>query len=409
MKKKNKAWLMWNAAIWSVLAVILVLMIMYLHYVNTKIFTYNMGDTSDDYDLTLEITKDWNENSHGYEYGMQYDGELYNYTSSRLQNWQITLVMEDGCYIDSFWNGDVTFEDNVFTLKCLDYNRTVDAGASQTFGFVLYGASLDNVVSGSVSFERSLKLTDMPAFNGLVMAAIIMLTVNITIVVLEFRNRALKRRQDEFISIINESFLTFANMIDAKDPYTNGHSHRVAIYSYKIAEKMGLNKQSLWDIFYIALLHDIGKIGIPDNILKKNGKLTPEERVEIEKHVIIGGDILKNFHAIRGIESGARYHHERYDGSGYAAGLKGSEIPLYARIIGVADAFDAMSSARCYRPKMPIETVVKELKQCAGTQFDPDIVPYMLELIEQGDVPVEVDEKSLEAAFQEKRNENFLN
>jgi 5'-deoxynucleotidase YfbR-like HD superfamily hydrolase len=393
---KEKKWLAWNILICSLLAVGFAAVLMRTYYVNHSVFEYDMAEESSQYGLTLEVTKDWSEDAHGYTYGMQYDGAVYNYTESDLQNWKIVLELDDGCYVDSYWNGEVTFEGNELTLECMDYNKIVQAQDSQTFGFVLYGPTLDNVASGKVIFERYLRLKDLESFRILVVAVIILLTVDITIAVLDARNRRLKKRQQDFIDIINQSFLTFANMIDAKDPYTNGHSHRVAIYSYKIAEKMNLDTQTTWNLFYMALLHDIGKIGIPDAILKKNGKLTPQERKEIEKHVTMGGDILKDFNAIEGIEAGARYHHERYDGTGYAEGLKGKDIPLYARIIGVADAFDAMTSARCYRPKLPMETVVNELKNCAGTQFDPEIVPFMLELIEEGQAPVEVDADSLE-------------
>ena len=129
---------------------------------------------------------------------------------------------------------------------------------------------------------------------------------------------------------------------------------------------MGISEEDRNRLYYIALLHDIGKIGITDAILNKKGKLTAEERQEIEKHVTIGGDILKDFTALEGIADGARYHHERYDGKGYATGLKGKDIPLFARIIAVADSFDAMSSERCYRPQLKMPSIIVELKMEAG-------------------------------------------
>ena len=134
----------------------------------------------------------------------------------------------------------------------------------------------------------------------------------------------------------------------------------------------------------------VGKIGVTDVILNKKGALTPEERNSIEKHVTIGGDILKDFTAIEGIAEGARYHHERYDGKGYACGLKGEEIPLFARIIAVADSFDAMSSERCYRPALEMPKIISELENGAGTQFDAKIVKHMLDMIEDKQVPVEL-------------------
>lgn len=204
----------------------------------------------------------------------------------------------------------------------------------------------------------------------------------------------LKRRQAAYQSIIDQALKTFANTIDAKDKYTNGHSIRVAAYSLEIAKKLKLSKEEQERIYYIALLHDIGKIGISDKILNKPGKLTPEEREIIKSHPSIGGDILKDFSSLPGISDGARYHHERYDGTGYNEGLKGEEIPFFARIICVADSYDAMSSARCYRKDMDRNKIIEELKSNAGTQFDPNIVAIMLELMEEGTVPIHLEDRN---------------
>ena len=176
---------------------------------------------------------------------------------------------------------------------------------------------------------------------------------------------------------------TFTNFIDAKDKYTRGHSIRVGFYTKKIAEKMDFDEDELDNIYYIALLHDVGKINISDAILNKPGKLDDEERSIIETHTTNGAQILKDFNSVPHIVEGARYHHERYDGKGYPEGLAGENIPLVARIICVADAFDAMNSDRCYRKAYPMEKIVKELKEGAGKQFDPEVVKVMLGLIEE--------------------------
>lgn len=392
----NKRWLQVHAVIVVLLAAIFAGMYSYVRYAERKNFTCRMDEESVSCGLTMEISKSWNEEAHGYKYGMQYDGVVSNYTSVNLKDWMVELALQDGCYIDSYWNGEVTFENNVLTLKPVDYNNIIEAGGQQTFGFVLYGPSLENVENGRIIFSKQISMTTLPLFWVTILAMAVFFVVDVTAAVAGRKNRVLRKKQQEFLSIINQSFLTFANMIDAKDPYTKGHSHRVAIYSREIARRMGLDEDAQWNLFYIALMHDIGKIGISDAILKKSGKLTPEERAEIEKHVKIGGDILKDFTAIPGIEAGARFHHEKYDGTGYLSGLKGEEISLYARIIGVADAFDAMSSARCYRPKLPTEKIVAELKKCSGTQFDPEIVPYMLQMIEEGAAPLETGEEALQ-------------
>lgn len=202
------------------------------------------------------------------------------------------------------------------------------------------------------------------------------------------RLRSMKRRHKELQSITEQALLTIARTIDAKDPYTKGHSNRVAIYSREMARRMGYSPEQQENIYYIGLLHDIGKIGIPDEILNKPGKLTEEERKVIQQHPIIGGDILQDFEALPGIADGARYHHERYDGMGYGAGKKGKEIPPVARIICIADSYDAMQSVRCYRPPLAREDIVSELRKGTGTQFDPEIVPVMLSMIEDGTAPI---------------------
>lgn len=174
---------------------------------------------------------------------------------------------------------------------------------------------------------------------------------------------------------------TLANTIDAKDKYTNGHSNRVAIYSKEIAIRLGKDEDESIAIYFMALLHDIGKIGIRDEIINKTNKLTDEEFMVIKNHPVIGYNILKNMTEIPNIEYGARWHHERYDGSGYPDGLKGEEIPEYARIICVADAYDAMTSTRSYRNAMSQEKVRDEIEKGKGKQFDPIIAQVMIEMI----------------------------
>ena len=198
----------------------------------------------------------------------------------------------------------------------------------------------------------------------------------------------LQKKQKQYHDIVNQSLETFAHAIDAKDQNTNGHSQRVAIYSAEIAKRMGMSDEEQEQIYYMGMLHDIGKIGIPDAILKKPGKLTEEEMQIIRNHPTIGGEILKDFTAIQGISDGARYHHERYDGNGYNEGLKGEEIPLAARIICVADSYDTMSSKRVYKELHEENYSLSELDRCSGKQFDPAIVPFMIEMIKDGTAPL---------------------
>ena len=177
--------------------------------------------------------------------------------------------------------------------------------------------------------------------------------------------------------------MSLASAIDAKDAYTKGHSTRVAQYSCELARRIGKSPREVDDIYYIGLLHDIGKIGISDEIINKPGKLTDEEYVIIKSHPAIGAKILENISELPDISIGAHWHHERYDGKGYPNGLKGEQIPEIARIIGVADAYDAMTSRRSYRDVIPQQKVRNEIENGKGTQFDPVIADLMLAMIDE--------------------------
>lgn len=189
-----------------------------------------------------------------------------------------------------------------------------------------------------------------------------------------------RRRKVERMSL--QIMRTLAGTIDAKDKYTNGHSTRVAEYAREIARRVGKNEKEQEDIYFMGLLHDIGKIGIPDEIINKTSNLTDEEYETIRSHPVIGSDILKNISELPEIGIGARWHHERYDGKGYPDGLKGEEIPEAARMIGVADAYDAMASKRSYRDVLPQEVVRSEIEKGKGNQFDPYFVDVMLSMID---------------------------
>lgn len=205
---------------------------------------------------------------------------------------------------------------------------------------------------------------------------------------LDIQKRELELAQKQ-IRMGNETILTIARTVDAKDENTSQHSIRVSEYSVQIAKKLGFDEEACETLRNTALLHDIGKIGIPDSVLNKPAKLTDEEYGIMKSHVVRGAEILKNFTLIENVVEGALYHHERYDGSGYVQGLKGEDIPINARIIGIADAFDAMTANRVYRKKLDLDFVIGELKKGKGTQFDPDIVDIMLGLIEDGTIDVE--------------------
>lgn len=167
--------------------------------------------------------------------------------------------------------------------------------------------------------------------------------------------------------------------IDAKDPYTCGHSERVARIASRIGEQMELPAEMLSDLYLAGLLHDIGKIGIEDRVLRKPDKLTDEEFDHIKQHPVIGDRIISNIKQLEHLRPGVRNHHERYDGDGYPDGLKGEEIPLMARILAVADSYDAMMSSRPYRQAMPAQKLERLMVEGAGTQWDPLVIAHFME------------------------------
>ena len=176
---------------------------------------------------------------------------------------------------------------------------------------------------------------------------------------------------------------TLTGTIDAKDRYTKGHSSRVAEYSREIARRAGYSERAQEEIYMMGLLHDVGKIGIPDTIINKKSGLDKDEYDIIKTHPTVGFEILRNITEMPKLAIGARWHHERYDGKGYPDGLKGKEIPEEARIIAVADAYDAMSSRRSYHDVFAQTYIVEEIKKGKGTQFDPDFADIMLAVISE--------------------------
>ena len=185
--------------------------------------------------------------------------------------------------------------------------------------------------------------------------------------------------------LFEETVMALAKTIDAKDAYTRGHSQRVARYARHIAYKLGWLEEEQRRIYFMGLLHDIGKIGVPEAIINKTTRLTDEEYSKIKQHTVIGSEILDLVAEFPELAVGARSHHERYDGKGYPDGFAGSQIPIYARVIAVADAYDAMTSRRSYRDVLPQDVVRGEIVKGRGTQFDPQFADVMLQIIDEDD------------------------
>lgn len=196
-------------------------------------------------------------------------------------------------------------------------------------------------------------------------------------------SEAVESKTRENKSLFIHVVQSLADAIDAKDTYTNGHSGRVAKYSKEIAARAGYDQEEQDNIYMIGLLHDVGKIGIPDHVINKPGKLNDDEYAMIKNHPSMGARILKNIKEMPQLAIGARWHHERYDGKGYPNGLQGESIPAIARIISVADAYDAMTSNRSYRKPLEQSVVRQEIVNGMGTQFDPKFARIMLEMMDE--------------------------
>ena len=361
-----------------------------------------------------------------------YDFAVTNNTSDDVADFTYTLSFDRDVFLASAWNGSVEVHQHIAGEEVVaiipdlrefvpgDYELrtiTIDgepfihmcAGDSvvyipnrsknaievpikptegTTSGIILYvrigetleGSSLDF----SYTFHRGVlnEPLFLLALGGLILWLIALLNYAVT----SAHIRKYQKRHEQDNKIIRESIGTFTGFIDAKDPYTNGHSLRVAQYTRMIAAEMGYKGEELDRIYYVALLHDCGKIGVPDHILGKPGRLTDEEFSIMKSHTSCGGDVLDNFKSLENAGEGALYHHERYDGKGYPKGLAGQEIPLIARIICVADAFDAMNKDRVYRKKLSKERIIRELQENAGSQFDPEIADIMLRLLGKGKI-----------------------
>ena len=359
-----------------------------------------------------------------------YDLTIENGSDALLSDYTFTFAFNTEAYLASAWNGSLEINQNdvkqyIEDLRSFDasdleiktvsvdgedfivlneqdsfiyYPNTaqtaneipVNAGGSSVPGFIVYLKIGDSLSNPSIVLNYKLQKTvssDIMFKLGIGASALFLLLLIIYLVTLAQRKR-FEMIHEHDGEIIRESIETFTGFIDAKDPYTNGHSRRVAEYTGMIAENMGYKDEELERVYYIALLHDCGKMGIADNILTKPGKLTPEEFDVIKSHTTKGRDILSNFNSIKDVTEGAVYHHERYDGTGYPEGKKGTDIPEIARIICVADSFDAMNTDRCYRKKLPREKIISELEINKGRQFDPEIADVMLRLIEENKISI---------------------
>jgi len=259
-------------------------------------------------------------------------------------------------------------------------------------GTYRFELSVLNTRTGLTDKTVSLTITKELAFHEQFWFRVVLIVAGgiVLFLIIDFiyrrREAALVKEQEKKQVMIDELTEVFAKCVDMKDEYTNGHSVRVAEYSRLLAKKLGKSEKEQHDIYNAAMLHDIGKIGIPDAVLNKNGRPTDEEYEQLKSHTTLGHDVLSQITIAPELSYGAWYHHERIDGRGYPRGLKGDQIPELGQIIAVADTFDAMYSTRAYRRQMDINDVLNELKRVSGTQLNGEIVAKLEELIDEGEI-----------------------
>jgi hypothetical protein len=376
--------------------------------------------------------------------GIIYEVVITNNTNVKVRDWTLRVNIPDDCYINNAWCGTVEFHQNTAgdeTVQTIDlrnwqifesefnvdfiidqsdlmipmykgdyfiyhpstevYEDIINPSAvnlelfqNKSVDFIAYNPleneQIEPMDFPNVEFTYYLhrELTELTSFWVLMIAFALWDIGFLVEISMQIKMRALLSQSEHDQQIIEQSMTAFMGFIDAKDPSTNGHSLRVARYSKEIAKRLGFSAEECNRVYYIGLMHDCGKIGIPDVILKKPSRLTPEEFEIIKTHTTQGAKILSDFNSIPGIQDGALYHHERYDGGGYPDGLKGEDIPLIARIICVADSFDTMNSKRYYKEKYSKEDIINEIITNRGTQFDPKIVDIFMGMINDGTIKV---------------------
>lgn len=294
----------------------------------------------------------------------------------------------DELFLYPLKKGDkIIYHPNEFEVPIVEPVSDEEKLSSMTIGFIFYTEDdTFRMEDFNIRYYLVKGLDEYPMYIFLKISSVVMALIFLGAVIFITVSMRYDRMRKHDMDIISQAIGTFSKFIDSKDKYTNNHSYRVAEYSRLIARKLRLSENECEDIYYIGLLHDTGKVFIDDKILNKPGRLTSQEYEVIKSHTTKGADLLNDFTAIKNISVGALYHHERFDGKGYPAGIIGEEIPLVARIICVADSYDAMSSTRCYRAQLDKEQIVEQLVTNKGKQFDPKIVDVFLELINSGEV-----------------------
>ena len=372
-----------------------ILIAFHIHRNNQKTEFYSQISLKRPLDLTNRIhfsaipTETWENETDSFITIM--DCSLLNTKHYDFSAWTIQLKVPENTKIGNAWNCNITLDNQVLSITPRgEENAVIKHNTERTFSFMLIS---DKVITFNTAkiygkFRQRL-FTTKPFVIILTLIGLLILVMFAMSVLYKFyrerMNQAMEQLRHEN-KIIQQTMSTFATFIDNKDPYTRGHSQRVANYTREMIKRMGYSPTDQQYAYYAGLMHDIGKITIKDEVLNKTTRLSTDEWEMIQKHTTNGAELLKNFTILPLINDAVLYHHERYDGNGYINRLKGENIPFIARVVCIADSYDAMATNRCYRLKFSEERIINELTRCAGKQFDPTIVPVMISIIADGTV-----------------------
>ena len=394
-KKRNHSYRKGILFAFGICFVILVVGALILHskvYIdNNKGFTQKIkSKPAEKVEKTLNVymnaTKSWtnNEGSEEYKKATQYEGVIQNNTGKHIREWKLTVYLPQKGQVESVWNAVYEETEDSLIVIPLEFTKEIPAGEQQTFGFIFYSADILNFEHFEITGFYKTHIKEYALFWILLIGSLMWIVCLAVYIWVYFSIRRLEKQRDKDRRIISQTMDIVAYLVDAKNQYTQEHSKNVALYAEEIARRMGMGVEDVRRIRYIALVHDCGKVGVPDTVWNKIGPLNDGERDMIRSHTVLGYNMLQECTALEEIRDGVLYHHEHYDGTGYPKGLKGKKIPMCARIIAVADAYDAMSSDRSYRKHLKREEILKELKENSGKQFDPELVKHMIDMIEDG-------------------------
>ncbi len=422
--------------------ILIIFLIAFLfHVIQTNTFN-NMDRTVTADSVTMEVTTDihprglvtdaWEKNDAFPDKVINakiYEATIINNSKCLLTDWRLRINIKEDCYLNNAWNGVVEVhqfsdkekvqvldlrnydvedinldyylagQDLLVPLKKGDYivyypddspssaelplKSTKDYSGQTNIGIIMYSLSGDVDLSDYemlyhihksyfAGFSGKIYLFLLPSWIGLMAVGGI-----IAWIILGFEGQLIVQKH-----MLDDTFNLCAIVADAKDYYHRDHSKNVAKISKQIAEQMGMDKNDCEDIYYSALLHNIGNYAVPEKILSKATMLNDEEKKQVHMHTVRGAYLLEEVKTIPHAAEAAMFHHERYDGKGYPVGKKGEDIPLIARIIAVADAYDNMNREKMYRKKYTKEEIIEEFKKNSGTQFDPNIVDVFLRIID---------------------------